>query len=128
MAAKPRRPLKTPIPTAEEARGRYLLLEEVIRRPRPDGFYLDEMESALGMYVLGFHVGWKVLYLVHSKRTIRKYEELLGIKVKEVFPEVGPDADRTVAYKIIEAASNFWKAVSGEDKPLGEVNKRSVIG
>lgn len=127
MATKPRQPFKTPVPSSKEAQERYLFLDDVIRRVRPEGFSIDEMESALGMYMLGFHVGWKVLYLVHSKRTIRKYEELLGIKVKEIFPEIGPDADRTMAFKVIEAASNFWKAVSGEDKPLGEVNKRSVI-
>ena len=126
MASKPRAPLKTPLPTPREAQERYAFLEDVIRRKRPDGFQIDEMESALGMYVLGFHLGWKVLYLVHSKRTIRKYEELLGIKVTEVFPKVGPDADRTNAHKIIQAASNFWKAVSGEDKPLGVIDKRSV--
>lgn len=126
MATK-RRELKTPLPSAKEAQERYLFLEEVIRRPRDEGFQVDELESALGMYVLGFHLGWKVLYMIHSKRTIRKYEDLLGIRVKEVFDELGPDADRTSAYRIIMAASNFWKAVSGEDKPLGDINKRAVI-
>lgn len=33
--------------------------------------------------MVGFHFGWKVLYLVHSKRTIKKYEAMLGIKVTE---------------------------------------------
>ena len=36
---------------------------------------LDELESALGMLLMGHHLGWKVLYLIHSKKTIRKYEE-----------------------------------------------------
>lgn len=80
----------------------------------------------MGMYVLGFHVGWRVLYIIHSKKTIRKYEELLGIKVTEVHPEFGPDADRTNAYKIIQAVSNFWKAVSGEEKPAISVDKRAM--
>jgi hypothetical protein len=40
---------------------------------------MDELEQALGMYALGHHVGLNVLGLVHNKRTIRKYEKILGI-------------------------------------------------
>ena len=75
---------------------------------------IDELEQALGMYVLGRHLGWKVLVLVHNKRTLRKYEEILGIKVREVFPEEGPAATRSVGYRFAKTLSNFWKAVSGE--------------
>ena len=128
MAAKHRKPLKTPIATSDEAEARYRFLDQVIRKDRPDGFQLDEMESALGMYMLGHHFGWKVLYLIHSKKTIRKYEDILGVKISEVFDEIGPDADRTNAYKIITAASNFWKAVSGEEKPVEGIDKRAMLG
>ncbi len=76
----------------------------------------DELEGAIGMYMVGRHVGWKVSALIHSKKTILKYEEILGIKVREEFPEEGPDADRTIGYEIIKKLSNFWKAVSGDEK------------
>ncbi len=78
------------------------------------------------MYLLAHHLGWKVLYLVHSKKTIRKYEEILGIKLSEVFDEFGPDADRTNAYKIIKAVSNFWKLVSGDEKSPLDLDKRQI--
>lgn len=76
----------------------------------------DELESAIGMYMLGHYVGWKVLYLVHSKRTIRRYEEILGVSIREVFPEEASESDRSNAYKLAKALSNFWKVVSGEAK------------
>jgi hypothetical protein len=117
------RKTKTPAPTPEEALARYALMDKAIRG---SGFQIDELESALGMYMIGFHFGWKVLYLVHSKRTIKKYEALLGIKVTETFPEIGPDADRTNAHKIIETVSNFWKVVSGDEKPSLKIDKRSM--
>lgn len=75
---------------------------------------VDELEQALGMYILGRHMGWKVLVLVHNKRTIRKYEEILGISIREEFEEVGPAADRSMGFRIAKTLSNFWKAVSGE--------------
>ena len=45
----------------------------------------DELEAALGMLHLGDHLGWKPLVLIHNKRTIRKYEEILGINIREFF-------------------------------------------
>lgn len=77
---------------------------------------VEELSGALGMLRLGEHVGWRVLVLVHSKRTIRKYEDILGIKVREFFPEVGPSAERSAGFKFVSKLGNFWKAVSGEIK------------
>lgn len=77
---------------------------------------IEEFESAVGMLHLGHHVGWKPLVLIHNKRTIRKYEEILGINIREFFPEEGPSADRSMGYVIAKKLGNFWKAVSGELK------------
>lgn len=77
---------------------------------------LDELESALGMLRLGHYFGWKVLYLIHSKRTIRKYEGLLGIKIREIFPETGPSSYRSFGLAFAEKFSNFWKVVGGDIK------------
>lgn len=77
---------------------------------------LDELESALGMLRMGHHFGWKVLYLIHSKRTVRKYEEILNIKIRDIFPETGPSSYRSYGYHLAEKFSNFWKIVSGDTK------------
>lgn len=79
----------------------------------------DTLEQAIGFYMLGRHVGWKVLVLIHNKRTIRKYEEVLGINIREEFPEVGPDAERSMGFNVASKLSNFWKAVSGDEKVEG---------
>lgn len=92
-------------------------LQEVIDRTIRDASgQLDELESALGMLLIGHHYGWKVLYMVHSKKTIRKYEEILGIKVREFFPERGPSSARSVGLAFADKMSNFWKVVSGDIK------------
>jgi hypothetical protein len=74
----------------------------------------DELEKAIGMLLCGRKVGWKVLLLIHDKKTIRKYEEILGINIREFFPEVGPWAHKSVAWKLVQKVTNFWKAVSGD--------------
>jgi hypothetical protein len=77
---------------------------------------IEEYEAAVGMLHLGHHVGWKPLVLIHNKRTIRKYEEILDINIRDLFPEEGPSADRSMGYVIAKKLGNFWKAVSGELK------------
>ncbi|MEZ5559155.1 MAG: hypothetical protein R3E86_11540 [Pseudomonadales bacterium] len=78
-----------------------------------------ELLSALGMLRLGDHFGWRPLVIMHSKRTIRKYEDILGISIREFFPEEGPSASRSRGFKVAKTFSNFWKAVSGDEKIEG---------
>jgi hypothetical protein len=76
---------------------------------------LDELESAVGMLMLGRYYGWRVLLLVHSPNTVRKYQKILGLKsLKEALPEVGRLAHRSDAWRLVEGTRNFWKAVRGQ--------------
>jgi hypothetical protein len=84
---------------------------------------LDDLESALGMLRMGHHFGWKVLYIIHSKATIRKYERILDIKIRDVFPETGPSSYRSLGYQIVQKVSNFWKFVSGEAPEAKELDR-----
>lgn len=87
----------------------------------------DDLEAAVGVLHLGDHVGWKPLVLIHNKRTIRKWEEILGINFREFFKEEGPSAERSLGYMIAKKIGNFWKAVSGEvkDDEL-KANRRAI--
>jgi hypothetical protein len=77
---------------------------------------LPDLEAALGILRIGSHLGWRVLALIHNKRTLRKYEEILDIKFKEFFPDEGPSHERSFGYMAAKKLGNFWKAVSGEIK------------
>ena len=74
----------------------------------------DKLEGAIGMLFLGRLVGWRVIVLIHNKRTIKKYEEILGIDIRKEFPEEGPFVNKSVGYAWAKKAQEFWKAVSGE--------------
>lgn len=110
-AKKPPRPI--PPIDKNEAHALVSHLDEKIARFEGD---FAELEAAVGMYMIGRLVGWKVLVLLHNKRTIRKYEEILGINVREAFPEEGPFADKSIAYNVVKKLGSYWKAVSGELK------------
>lgn len=74
-----------------------------------------ELESAIGMFLIGEVLGWKVLYLIHSKATIRNYERILGgINIREIFPAETQYSKKSLAYQMVQNVSNFWKAAKGE--------------
>lgn len=84
---------------------------------------LEELEKAVGMLMIGYHFGWKVLLLVHSKRTIKKYEKILDIDIKEFFPAEGRSAKRSMGLDLAKQIGNFWQVVSGDIKVE---NRRSI--
>ncbi|MFT3717600.1 hypothetical protein [Pseudorhodoferax sp.] len=76
---------------------------------------LDELESAIGMLIVGRQYGWRVIMLIHSPGTVRKYCKILNIKhLRELLPEVGVLAHRSNAWRLVEGTENFWKAVRGQ--------------
>lgn len=77
---------------------------------------MDQLESALGMLRMGHHFGWRVLYIIHSKRTIRNYERILHIRIRDIFEPTGPSTYRSIGFNVADRVSNFWKAIGGEMK------------
>lgn len=75
---------------------------------------LDELESALGFLRLGFQYGWKPLVIAHSKKKFRKYEQILDINARELFPEETPTSDRSVGFSLSKKICNFWRIASGD--------------
>lgn len=80
----------------------------------------DKLETAIGALLLGYQVGWRVLYIIHNKRTIRQYEAILGITFREFFPEEGTASQRSLGYKYAKKIQKFWQVVSGDIKVEGK--------
>ncbi len=74
---------------------------------------IHELERAIGVLFLGDEFGWKVLYLCHDKKTLRKYEEILGVDFREIFPERGPLARKSLGLALADKTGEFWKAAKG---------------
>ena len=75
----------------------------------------NELETAIGMLMIGRFYGWRVVMLIHSRSTVKKYEKILGIEdIRKVLPETGVLSHRSLAWRIVQGTKNFWKAVRGE--------------
>ena len=75
---------------------------------------INELEAAIGYFVIARHFGWKPLLLIHDKQTIKKYEAILKINIREEIPEVGEYAHKSAAWLAVLKIKSFWKAVKGE--------------
>lgn len=87
---------------------------------------IPTLESAIGAYLVGRRFGWKVLYLVHDKKTIRKYEEILGFRFRDELEPESDQSHRSLAFRLQQRVSNFWKAVSGEIKVTYKGEERTA--
>lgn len=76
------------------------------------------LNSAMGMLHVGNRVGWRTLLIMFDKKTIKRNENILGVKFKEILPEEGDCADKSVAWSTYKKLklTNFWKVVSGDIK------------
>lgn len=87
------------------------LIDKAIKEFRGD---TTELASAIGYLMIGRKFGWRVMFLMHRQATVRNYEKILKIKSRELMPELGPWAEKSVAYWALQKVTNFWKAVKGE--------------
>ncbi|MFC1536995.1 hypothetical protein ACFL48_04190 [Pseudomonadota bacterium] len=110
---KPTKENDIPPMSPEEAQE---LINRVNERAYKFSGNFDELEKAVGMLFMGRLFGWKVLALMHNKRTIRKYENILDIQIREFFKEEGPLSSHLPSYELVKKLGNYWKAVSGEFK------------
>jgi len=90
------------------------LIETCLASIKPYKGDFTKLESAIGALVIGKRMGWRVMFLIHNRATIREYEKLLGVKFQEVLPEEGELAHKSLAWVAVQKVGNFWKAVKGE--------------
>lgn len=72
------------------------------------------LESAIGALYVGHAYGWRVMFLMHNRTTVRNYEQILGVKFQECLPEETALSKRSPAFRSLKHVTNFWKAVRGE--------------
>jgi hypothetical protein len=75
---------------------------------------LYQLETAIGMLAVGRRFGWRVMYLVHTRKTIGKLEKILDIKIRDVLEETSDRTERSLAWSLLKGVTNYWKAVKGE--------------
>ena len=74
------------------------------------------LESAVGALVVGQHYGTRVLRMIHSPSTYRKYEQILGFSFEEVCQPETHLSEKNVGITISKSIGVFWDIVMGRKK------------
>jgi len=74
---------------------------------------VHDLYSAIGVLAVGDKLGWRVLRMTLSRRSYAKYQKILGMDFKLVFPEEGLHARKSVGLDISKKLNNFWNVVKG---------------
>jgi len=87
---------------------------------------LDDLQVAVGMLAVGRLYGWRVTRLISSKRHWSVACKLFG-DLKELLPERGVLAHKSVGLAIVDKVGDYWGIIKGEvsldDLPLHERKK-----
>ena len=87
------------------------VIDSAIKRFKGDS---RRLSNAIGYLMIGRVMGWKVMLLMHDRKSVKDYEQILQIISKDIFPPFGVMADKSFAYRALKKVTNFWKAVKGE--------------
>ncbi|SKA94989.1 hypothetical protein SAMN02745130_03713 [Thiothrix eikelboomii] len=91
--------------------------EAILQKMREFQGVATTLESALGALVVGQYFGWRVLKLLHTPATYRRYEKVLGIKFQDVCPEITEmGRKKSIGYAITEKLGSFWAVIMGRKK------------
>lgn len=72
----------------------------------------DQLSEAIGMMVLGRLVGWRVVRLVCSRRCWETATRLFG-DPKELLPERGRYAYKSLGLRIVDKIGGYWDFIRG---------------
>lgn len=66
------------------------------------------LANALGALTLGRCVGWRVLRVIYSSSSYSKYQKILGVQFRDVLPERGKYAYKSIALQVLDRIGVFW--------------------
>jgi len=75
-----------------------------------------DLAHAIGAARIGHHYGWRVLRLIISQVSYRKYQKILGLDFKESLPEFTIYTEKSAGYQLVMKLNNFWDVVCGKAK------------
>ncbi len=93
------------LPKDKEAR----VLEQ-IKAYKGDGIVLS---NALGALLMAHLFGWRVLLILHSWDTVKRYEQILGYSFKELTQERTSLSGKSFGLTTADKLGSFWKYIRG---------------
>jgi len=87
--------------------------------------YTPTLEAAIGALFVGRTLGWEVLYIIHNRSTLKKFEAILRISFQKRLPKRTPQSPRNYAWAWANKFKVFWKVIRGDIKVEGRTGLRT---
>lgn len=86
----------------------------VVKRLQEYRGYAPTASDAVGALVLGQVYGWRGIMMLHSRSTVRKFEQVLGLSLRDCMPDRTQFSERILGVRIADEMGKFWAVVKGE--------------
>jgi len=103
--------------TVDELRPESIRCKKLLNVIRSYSGDTADLSNAIGFHFIGLFFGWRYLYMIHGKKTVKKYEQVLDIKVSKEFDPISTESCRSEGLnRVFDKQLNYWKVVSGDIK------------
>ncbi|MGB3541680.1 hypothetical protein [Rubrivirga sp.] len=96
--------------------------DDIVRRAKAFDGAGDQLEAALGAYVIAKLYGWRSIAMLHTPATRRRIDEILGVRLADVAPEYTDLSQRVGGVRIAKKIGAFWKVANSAKYP----NRRTL--
>lgn len=86
----------------------------------------DQLSDAIGLIVFGRLVGWRVARLISSRRCWETTNQLFG-DLKELLPERGRYAYKSLGLRIVDRIGGYWDFVRGSRDAMPIEDRRGMV-
>lgn len=114
--------LGCPVPIFDETQDKELA--RIIASYKGDASTLG---NAIGALTVARTFGWRVARLIYAPATYQKYQKALGIDFKDWCPETTEQSERSLGYRFVQKAGDFWSFVRGAGKPQEYLDQKKEL-
>jgi len=93
------------------------LMKEIDRVSADFSGSYDDLQAAIGAVMVGRLYGWRVVRLAGSRRHWTLACKFFG-DLKEILPPETPLSQKSMAYRIVTKAGNYWEVIKGHEPLL----------
>jgi len=102
------------------------LIKEIERVSTEFTGQIDDLQAAVGMVTIGRLYGWRVMRLTSSRRHWMVACGLFG-DLKELLPERGVLAHKSLGLKVVDKAGDYWDVIKGKTEAMPLQERKLVL-
>ena len=88
---------------------------------------IDDLSGAVGLVMLGRMFGWRVVRLTLPRRTWATATKLFDCDLKQLLPERGRYAHKSLGLNIVDQIGGYWDFIRGTKDAIPIQNRKEML-